>query len=120
MTAHACGLARCDGTRLGHELARDFPKETARINEAFEDAVARFRGDRVRPEALQVEEWPEANSARRLIDETMTRAYRELGDKIADAGFELDDVVSIEVVQDGQDLTQNQYRLVASVKIRRR
>lgn len=30
-----CTLANCDGTKLGHELARDFPKETAQFDEAM-------------------------------------------------------------------------------------
>lgn len=33
---HQCNLAGCDGTDLGHELARDFPAETARIDQAFD------------------------------------------------------------------------------------
>lgn len=28
---HKCQLRNCDGTRLGHDLARDFPKETNRL-----------------------------------------------------------------------------------------
>lgn len=50
-----CNLPHCDGTRLGHELARDFPKETA----AIDDALSKYAGPRedyVMPENLQVDE----------------------------------------------------------------
>lgn len=50
---HACNLPGCDGTRLGHELARDFPEETARIDAAF-DRLSRRPDDHVNPENLQV------------------------------------------------------------------
>lgn len=50
---HRCNLPHCDGTQLGHELARDFPEETARIDEAF-DRLAQPREGRVMPENLQV------------------------------------------------------------------
>lgn len=53
MTKHECKLPHCDGTRLGHELARDFPKETAAINEAFTRMTN--REDYVMPENLQVD-----------------------------------------------------------------
>ena len=36
MSGHRCDLAHCDGTRLGHSLAEEFPEETARIDEAFD------------------------------------------------------------------------------------
>lgn len=36
MSAHRCDLPGCDGTRLGHELAADFPEETARVDEALD------------------------------------------------------------------------------------
>jgi len=55
MVTHSCNLAHCDGTRLGHELARDFPAETARIDEAFND-LASPREDHVMPENLRVQE----------------------------------------------------------------
>lgn len=32
----ACRTANCDGTDLGHELAEDFPAETARVAAAEE------------------------------------------------------------------------------------
>lgn len=44
----------CDGTRLGHDLAAEFPEATAR----FDAAMDRLRGpreDRVMPERLRVE-----------------------------------------------------------------
>ena len=48
---YSCDTAGCDGTRLGHDLAADFPAETA----AVDAALARLRGpreDRVLPENL--------------------------------------------------------------------
>ena len=39
---HHCTLPGCDGTRLGHDLAAEFPEETKRIDEAFD----RLRGPR--------------------------------------------------------------------------
>lgn len=53
MAEHKCALANCDGTRLGHELARDFPEETARLV----DSLARLgsREDRVIAANLQLE-----------------------------------------------------------------
>ena len=33
---HRCDVPRCDGTRLGHDLAVEFPEETARIDAAFD------------------------------------------------------------------------------------
>lgn len=55
MVSHQCDLPNCDGTKLGHELARDFPKETQRL----EDALDRLRGpreDHVMPENLRLDE----------------------------------------------------------------
>lgn len=52
-THEPCGLKGCDGTVLGHELARDFPRETARIDNAF-DRIAHPE-DYVMPENLQVD-----------------------------------------------------------------
>ena len=51
---HRCNLPNCDGTRLGHELARDFPEETRKFVEAWEDLFGP-REDHVMPENLQVE-----------------------------------------------------------------
>lgn len=51
---HRCKFAHCDGTRLGHELARDFPLETERL-EASLDYLRGPREDHVMPENLQVE-----------------------------------------------------------------
>lgn len=48
---HRCDLPRCDGTRLGHDLALEFPEETARVDEALrrithpEDYANPFRED---------------------------------------------------------------------------
>lgn len=55
MSAHRCKVPGCDGTRLGHDLAADFPEETKRIDEAF-DRLRRPREDRVMPENLRVDE----------------------------------------------------------------
>lgn len=52
--AHSCNLSHCDGTQLGHELARDFPEETARLETAL-DRLRGAREDRVMPENLQVQ-----------------------------------------------------------------
>jgi hypothetical protein len=54
VSAHSCGLPHCDGTRLGHELARDFPKETARLETSLDRL--RYPEDHVKPENLRVEE----------------------------------------------------------------
>ena len=51
---HQCNVENCDGTRLGHELARDFPTETARITEAFRSMATSTREDYVMPENLRV------------------------------------------------------------------
>lgn len=53
---HSCNLPYCDGTDLGHALARDFPEETARFEERMERLRVADREDRVMPENLQVEE----------------------------------------------------------------
>jgi hypothetical protein len=34
--SHQCDVPGCDGTRLGHDLAVEFPRETARVDEAFD------------------------------------------------------------------------------------
>ena len=45
----SCYVPRCDGTRLGHDLAVDFPEETKRFDEAIwrithpEDVANPFR-----------------------------------------------------------------------------
>lgn len=52
---HRCDLSGCDGTRLGHDLARDFPAETQRLNKAL-DRLRGSREDRVMPENLQVDD----------------------------------------------------------------
>lgn len=36
MSEHKCQYLGCDGTRLGHQLAKEFPQETARIDEAID------------------------------------------------------------------------------------
>lgn len=36
-------MAHCDGTQLGHDLAVDFPEETARVDQALADLAERIR-----------------------------------------------------------------------------
>lgn len=55
MVPHECGLPHCDGTRLGHDLASEFPEETRRIDEAF-DQLRGPREDHVIPENLRTED----------------------------------------------------------------
>lgn len=33
--SHQCDVPRCDGTRLGHDLAVEFPEETRQVDEAL-------------------------------------------------------------------------------------
>ena len=49
---HKCNLPGCDGTMLGHDMARDFPRETQRLNDALDRIV--HREDYVMPENLEV------------------------------------------------------------------
>jgi hypothetical protein len=51
-TPHRCDLANCDGTRLGHELAKEFPEATARVVDAL-DRIA-HPDDYVKPENLRI------------------------------------------------------------------
>lgn len=51
--SHTCDVPHCDGTRLGHDLAVEFPEETARLEAALE-TLRGPREDRVMPENLQV------------------------------------------------------------------
>lgn len=53
--AHCCDLPGCDGTRLGHDLARDFPEETRRFDEAM-DRLRGPREDRVDPGAFDLQD----------------------------------------------------------------
>lgn len=55
---HHCKVPDCDGTRLGHDLAVEFPAETARIDAAFRQIAGevRYPGLRVNPENLRVED----------------------------------------------------------------
>lgn len=48
---HTCDTAGCDGTRLGHSLAADFPAETAALDAAL-DRLRGPREDHVLPENL--------------------------------------------------------------------
>ncbi len=52
---HRCDVPHCDGTRLGHDLAVDFPEETARVDEGLVRLRPSKREDYVMPENLQVE-----------------------------------------------------------------
>lgn len=56
--SHRCNLAHCDGTRLGHELARDFPEATARLETSLDRL--RYPEDHVKPENLEVDDRPDA------------------------------------------------------------
>jgi hypothetical protein len=55
MSEHRCHMRGCDGTRLGHDLAHDFPEETQRVDEALH-RLALPKEDRVIPENLLVKE----------------------------------------------------------------
>lgn len=50
---HTCTVPYCGGTRLGHDLAVEFPEETARLERAL-DTLRGPREDRVMGENLQV------------------------------------------------------------------
>lgn len=52
---HRCSLKGCDGTRLGHTLAEDFPAETARIDEELRRLAEPKDGLRVNPDNLRVD-----------------------------------------------------------------
>lgn len=41
--SHTCDVPGCDGTRLGHQLAVDFPDETRRCDEALDHLIDRIR-----------------------------------------------------------------------------
>lgn len=62
MARHHCNLLHCDGTKLGHELAQDFPAETARINEAFDDLRERLRWGAFQPLPELPDETHETNN----------------------------------------------------------
>ena len=49
---HECDVSGCDGTRLGHDLAVEFPEETAEFDEAME----RWRRLRRARKAMEGEE----------------------------------------------------------------
>jgi hypothetical protein len=51
--SHACDHPGCDGTRLGHTLAIDFPDETQRIDAAMRRIT--YRDDYVMPENLSID-----------------------------------------------------------------
>jgi hypothetical protein len=53
--SHHCDLTGCDGTRLGHDLAAEFPAETARIDAELRRLAEPDDGLRVNPANLQVE-----------------------------------------------------------------
>lgn len=52
---HRCQVKGCDGTRLGHDLAVEFPQETARIDEALRRLAEPKDGLRVNPDNLHVD-----------------------------------------------------------------
>lgn len=53
---HTCNVPHCDGTRLGHDLAVEFPTETARIDAELARLAEPDDGLRVDPANLQVGE----------------------------------------------------------------
>lgn len=55
MAKHKCKLFDCDGTQLGHELARDFPEETRRFTEVVERIIDTEHAFTLDPANLQVE-----------------------------------------------------------------
>lgn len=55
MAGHQCDLGHCDGTRLGHDLAAEFPAETARVVEQLARLAEPVDGLRVNPANLQVD-----------------------------------------------------------------
>lgn len=54
MAKHKCQLLDCDGTPLGHELARDFPEETRQVTESLERLIDTGHDFTVDPANLQV------------------------------------------------------------------
>ena len=72
---HCCDLPHCDGTRLGHDLAAEFPEETRR----YEDAMDRLRGlrdDRVDPADLVPRAGHAWGSARPVRSDRPVRSAR--------------------------------------------
>lgn len=61
MAGHQCDLEHCDGTRLGHDLAAEFPAETARVVEQLARLAEPVDGLRVNPANLQADP-PSQNS----------------------------------------------------------
>ena len=55
MSEHHCDVPHCDGTRLGHDLAVDFPEETARVDNELRRLAEPLDGLRVNPANLQVD-----------------------------------------------------------------
>ena len=58
MSAHRCDVPGCDGTRLGHDLAAEFPDETRRCDEALDELLDRIR-NRPAPTTRTPEESPD-------------------------------------------------------------
>lgn len=54
MSGQECEVPNCDGSRLGHDLAVDFPGETQRIVDVLDRMAS--PEDYVMPENLQVED----------------------------------------------------------------
>lgn len=55
MAQHRCDHWDCDGTKLGHELARNFPEEIQTFTEAVERLIDTEHTFTVDPANLQVE-----------------------------------------------------------------
>lgn len=55
MSVHRCNVPGCDGTRLGHDLAVEFPEETARIDGELRRLAEPKDGLRVNPDNLRAD-----------------------------------------------------------------
>lgn len=69
MAEHKCDLSNCDGTRLGHDLARDFSEGTRQIVESFKRILDKDHEFTVDPANLQVDPFAEAIMRPRLCPE---------------------------------------------------
>lgn len=89
LAGHSCDVPGCDGTLLGHDLAVDFPAETARLNAAL-DRLREPREDRVLPENLTPDPAPVTGLCTacgavevRLVRVTGTRDLSGIGEHAA-------------------------------------
>lgn len=68
MTARHCTVPHYDGTRLGHDLAVEFPEETARIDRELARLAEPKDGLRVNAANLQGDQFDSAAEARAVAD----------------------------------------------------